>query len=240
VAASQPVRFPTTAWSCVRAAQDPGHPDFIAAMNRLIAAYWKPVFHYLRAAGQPAAQAEDLTQEFFLRFLTRGWLSPADAQRGQFRHFLCTLLKRFAYNQTVRANKQEAFEQRFVSVHRLIQDSDRAYEPPARETPEEAFQKQWQAGVLGAVRRNLRAYYEGLGKPAQRQRFAIFAAYHFVERSSEQPTQDALAARFGVSREVVRYALEEVGKRYERFLRQEVRDQVGTEADIEQELADLR
>ena len=238
--ANPSARFPSTAWSCVRAAQDPAHPDFIAALNRLITAYWKPVFHFLRAAGRPAAPAEDLTQEFFQRFLTKGWLRPADAQRGRFRHFLCTVLKRFAYSRTARANQQEAFEQGFVSVHRLIQDSDRAWEPPARETPEEAFQRQWKAGVLEAVRRNLQAYYEGLDKPAQRQRFELFAAYHFAERSSEQPTQDALAARFGVSREAVRYALDAVGRRYERFLRQEVRDQVGTEEEIEPELADLR
>jgi RNA polymerase sigma-70 factor (ECF subfamily) len=234
VTANPSARFPSTAWTCVQAAQDPSHPDFIAAINRLIAAYWKPVFHYLRAKGQPAAQAEDLTQEFFLCFLDRGWLSPADAQRGRFRNYLCTLLRYFAYSQTVRAKRQKVFERHLVSIHSLIQDSDRAYEPPARETPEEAFEKQWHVGVREAVRQNLRNFYEGLNKPKEWLRFEIFAAYYFVERAEDQPTQEALAARFGVSREQVRYALATVHRRYERFARQELRDQVGSEDDVEE------
>jgi hypothetical protein len=67
--ASPSARFPSTAWSCVRAAQDPDHPQFVAATNRLITTYWKPVFCYLRAKGHAAQDAEDRTQEFFLRFL---------------------------------------------------------------------------------------------------------------------------------------------------------------------------
>jgi hypothetical protein len=126
-----------------------------------------------------------------------------------------------------------------VSIHGLVRDSHRAYEPPARETPEEAFQKKWKADVLAAVLQNLQAYYEGLGKPAAAQRFAIFTAYYFVKPGDDRPTQEALAKRFGVSPQQVRYALEEVQGRYERFLRQEVRDQVGAEADVEEEIRGL-
>ncbi|OWK42247.1 hypothetical protein [Fimbriiglobus ruber] len=55
--------------------------------------------------------------------------------------------------------------------------------------------------------------------------------------ASGQPTRSELAERFGVSLEVVAHALREVKARYERLLRQEVRDQVGSEEEIE---ADLR
>jgi RNA polymerase sigma-70 factor (ECF subfamily) len=208
-------------------------------MNRLMTAYWKPVFCYLRARGHSTQDAEDRTQEFFLRFLVKGWLRPADPRRGRFRDFLLTLLQRFAYDQTVRAKVQTKFEQGFASVHSLVQEGDRAYEPPARQTPEEAFRTQWKAKVLAAVRASLRDYYEGLNKPKEWQRFEIFAAFQFVDRSEDQPTQDALAARFGVSRDQVRYALEEVGKRYARFVRQELRDQVSSEEDVEAEIREL-
>src|SRR5207249_1760000 len=108
--ASPSARFPSTAWSCVRTAQDPTHPQFVAAMNRLITTYWKPVFHYLRARGQAAQDAEDRTQEFFLRYLLQRKLTPADPQRGRFRDLLLTALQRFAYDQTVRAKLQAKFE----------------------------------------------------------------------------------------------------------------------------------
>ena len=73
--------FPTTAWSMVRAAQNCDSQAYLAAMNRCIAAYWRPVFCFLRAKRYPFHRAEDLTQEFFLRFYERGWIARADQQR---------------------------------------------------------------------------------------------------------------------------------------------------------------
>jgi DNA-directed RNA polymerase specialized sigma24 family protein len=232
-------RFPSTAWSCVREAQNPNDTRFVTAMNRLISTYWRPVFHFLRARGCSAQDAEDLTQDFFLRFLARGWLRPADPGRGRFRDFLLTLVKRFAHDRTVRATNQVKFEKHLVSVHSLVQDSDRAYEPPDHETPEEAWHRQWKAELLAAVRRNLCEHYEGLTRPEKLLRYEIFAAAHFVDRLDDQPAQDTLAARFSVTREQVRYALEEVGKRYQRFLRQELRAQVGSEEEIDEEIKRL-
>jgi hypothetical protein len=93
--------------------------------------------------------------------------------------------------------------------------------------------------VLAAVRESLRSYYAGLNKPEEWRRFEIFAAFHFADRVEDRPTQEALAARFGVSRDKVRYALDEVGKRYARFVRQELRDQVSSEAEIDEEIRNL-
>jgi hypothetical protein len=90
-----------------------------------------------------------------------------------------------------------------------------------------------------AVCDNLGAHYAATSDPAERQRFEIFAASAFVERREAQPTQEALAERFGVSRDQVRYALAQVGKRWERLLCQEIRDQVGVNVDAEEELRKL-
>jgi RNA polymerase sigma-70 factor (ECF subfamily) len=232
-------RFPATAWSCIEAAGDPQHPKYVAAVNRLLTSYWRPAFRFLRKQYPAAPDPEDLTQQFFLTLVTRGWLARADPVRGRFRDFLKTILKRFAFDQTVRAPRQTKFEQTFVSVHSLMDDSDRAYEPPAGETPEEAFDREWKAALLRTVRDNLAAYYAVSADPAERQRFEIFAANHFVAPGEDQPTQEALAERFGVRRDQVRYALVQVRKRWERLLRQEIRDQVGAEVDVEEEMRKL-
>lgn len=71
-------QFPTTAWSFIHTVQDRGRSDFVPAMNRFITAYWKPVFYFVRAKGYPLHVAEDLTQEFFLRFLERDWLQKKE------------------------------------------------------------------------------------------------------------------------------------------------------------------
>lgn len=234
-----PAGFPTTAWSCVREAQDANHPRYVAAVNRLIAAYWRPVFYYLRAKGHAAPDAEDLTQEFFTRFLAKGWLGRADPGKGRFRAFLKTLVGRFAVARTTRAPRQDRFERQFVAVSELMRDEDRGYEPAAGETPDEAFDRRWRRETLAAVRRNLRAYYEDSTDPEQRRRYEVFAAYYLADREADRPTREALAGRFGVTVDAVRHALGEVKKRYERLLRQEVRDQVGSEDEVEAELRSL-
>ncbi len=232
-------RFPSTAWSCLEAVRDPHHPKYVTAVNRLITAYWRPVFFFLRRKYPTAPDHEGLTQQFFLTLVRKGWLARVDQARGHFRDFLKTILRRFAFDQVVRPPQQAQFEQRFVSIHGLVNDRDRAFEPPDRETPEEAFDRGWKTALLQTVRRNLEAHSAAASDPEERRRFKIFAALHFAERDEDRPTQEALAARFGISRDQVRYALEQVRKRAERLLRQEVRDQVGADVDVEEEVRKL-
>jgi hypothetical protein len=49
---------------------------------------------------------------------------------------------------------------------------------------------------------NLEAYYDTTDE--MRRQFRIFAAYHFA---ADQPTREALAARFSVTFEAVAYVL---------------------------------
>jgi len=240
MSATPSARFPNTAWSCIEAARDPHHPTFRTAVPRLISTYWRPVFHFLRAKGHATADAENLTQEFFVRCLgPRSPLHRADRGRGRFRDFLRTLVQRFAYDQTARPTRQAEFERGLVSIHDLMRDSDRTYEPPGGETPEEAFDRACQTALLRTVRDNLAAHYEAMSDAQERQRFKIFAARTFVDRVEDQPTLDALAKRFDLTREQVRYAVDQVEKRYKRLLRQEIRDQVGADVDVEEEIRKL-
>jgi hypothetical protein len=70
-------------------------------------------------------------------------------------------------------------------------------------------------------------------------RYEIFAARHRVDSAADQPTQETLASQFGITREQVRYALDEVTKRYERFVRQELREETGSEEEVELEIREL-
>jgi RNA polymerase sigma-70 factor (ECF subfamily) len=237
--ATPSARFPATAWSCIEAARDRQHPDFVLAVNRLVTTYWRPVFYFLRRKYPTAADHEVVTQDFFHTLVTRDWLARVDPSRGRFRDFLKTLLHRFAYDQVVRPPRQARFEQRFVSIHDLVEDSDRAYDPPDGETPGQAFDRAWKAALLQTVRRNLEVDYAAAIDPEEKQRFAIFAALHLAQRDEDRPSQEAVAERFGISRDQVRYAVEQVKKRYERLLRQEVRDQVGADVDVDEEIRKL-
>ena len=202
-----------------------------------MARYWRPVFYFLRARGHSLHAAEDLTQDFFLRLLERKWLVKADSERGRFRTFLLTLLTRFVSDQGPRrAPRQIAFEREQASIHQLLGDADRAYEPAAGETPDGIFMKKWAAALLENVHERLRQFYEDEGRPHWYQ---LFATSHLAERQEHHPRQEELALQFQLTRDQVRYALDIVEQRYVHFLREEVRDQVGSDAGVGDEIRDL-
>src|SRR5436309_1286350 len=87
--------FATTRWSVVRAAADGASPQSQQALADLCAAYWYPLYAFVRRLGRQPSEAQDLTQEFFGRLLEKGYLRAADPQRGRFRTFLLTAFKHF-------------------------------------------------------------------------------------------------------------------------------------------------
>lgn len=219
--------FPPTAWSRIR------HQD----LNHLITAYWRPVFYFLRARGYPLHRAEDLTQEFFTRFLERPWLRRADPQRGRFRTFLLTVLKRFLSDQGLgRAPRQQQFEQQLVPIGRLLGKGDRSLEP-AGEEPESVYMRQWVAAVVAAALDRLRRQCGTEGHPAW---YEVFAASHRADAPARRVRQQALADRFGLTRDQVLYALDQAKRRFGDLLRAEVREQVGAENEVDAEIGDLK
>ena len=231
------VPFPTTRWSLVRAAQDPDNPECVAAMNRCIAAYWRPIFCFLRAKGYPLHRAEDLTQEFFLQFYSRGWLDRADQDRGRFRTFLLTILVRFLSDQGVkRAPQQKVFDQRLVPISALLGDSERTYEPPDSRTPEEIFMQQWARAVMVDVQKSLECWCHARGRPDW---YRMFCETYFPEPGKPRIAQQALADHLHLTRDQIRYGLEEVNRQFIELLRAEVADQVGPGGDLDAEIREL-
>jgi RNA polymerase sigma-70 factor (ECF subfamily) len=61
--------FETTHWSVVLAARDGDGSRARAALADLCAAYWQPLYAFVRRIGHSADDAQDLTQAYFVRFL---------------------------------------------------------------------------------------------------------------------------------------------------------------------------
>jgi len=238
MASDSSAQFPTTAWNMVLAAKDSASPEYLDAMNRCIAGYWKPVFYFMRSRGYPLHRAEDLTQEFFLRLMERAWIRRADPGRGRFRTFLLTILTRFLSDKSPpRAPKQKQFDQRLVSISALLGDQERSFEPPDNQTPEEIFMKQWAKAVISNVRRQLEVWCFQKNRPDW---YKVFCAVYFPRAGAARATQQALAERFHLTRDQVRYALEEVNRQFARLLRAEVADQVDSPAELDAEIAELQ
>lgn len=71
--------FLTTRWSVVLAAKDKASPGSTEALETLCRAYWHPLYAFIRGLGHPPEAAQDLTQEFFARFLAKDYLQAVGA-----------------------------------------------------------------------------------------------------------------------------------------------------------------
>jgi RNA polymerase sigma-70 factor (ECF subfamily) len=80
--------FATTHWSVVLAASRSPDAQASEALEQLCRTYWYPLYAYVRRRGYNPEDAEDLTQEFFVRFLAGNYLASVDRERAKFRSYL--------------------------------------------------------------------------------------------------------------------------------------------------------
>lgn len=92
-------RFPTTRWSAIVAARSDNADERRRAFETLIAAYWKPVYKYIRLRwGKSNEDAKDATQEFFARVMEKEFLASYDPAKARLRTFLRVCLDGFVAN----------------------------------------------------------------------------------------------------------------------------------------------
>jgi RNA polymerase sigma-70 factor (ECF subfamily) len=74
--AREPRRFTTTRWSLILSAAhlEGGEQKAREALNELCRTYWRPVFSFVCRHGYSMEDAQDLTQDFFVKILEPGWL----------------------------------------------------------------------------------------------------------------------------------------------------------------------
>jgi RNA polymerase sigma-70 factor (ECF subfamily) len=82
-------------------------PEGDEAFSALCDDYWPAIFAYVRRLGFAEADAQDLTQGFFVHLLERRTVRRADPQRGKFRSFLLGALKNYLANEAARAGRKK-------------------------------------------------------------------------------------------------------------------------------------
>lgn len=140
--------FGNTDWWVVRCAGRE-NPEAEIARTRLCQSYWRPVFRYVRKLGYSFEDAEDLTQGFFARLLEKNALVAADREKGKFRSFLLTLLKRFLADQ----RDWEHSQKRGGSAGMVSLDSGdtkfrQRLEPIEQMNPSKICERKWVALLL--------------------------------------------------------------------------------------------
>jgi RNA polymerase sigma-70 factor (ECF subfamily) len=226
--------FATTLWSVVLAARDGGSANSSRALERLCSTYWQPIYAFLRRKGHAPADAEDLTQGFFISLLEHDSLASISPERGRFRSFLLASLRYFLSDQLDRANALKRGGGR--TPLSLDADSPEAfYARQATDggTPENCFERSWADALLRRAQQRLREECVQAGKEA------LFDDLGPVRAGDRELSYADIAARHGFSENAARLAAFRLRQRYQELVSEEVRQTVATPQEMEEELRHL-
>lgn len=230
-----PRRFESTRWSLVLAARDGGAAGAAEALAALCAAYWYPLYAFVRRKGYDAESARDLVQGFFTRFLEKGDLASVDRAKGRFRTFLMTSCTHFLANH---ADRERALKRGGGRSPVPIEgvEAERRYgrEPSHTMTAERLFERRWATTLLENVLAALGAEMARAGK--SRQFEALRPA--LVGDGGRVPYAQ-IAAELGISEEAARVAAQRLRRRYRDRLRAEVAQTIDDPAGVDDEIRSL-
>jgi RNA polymerase sigma factor (sigma-70 family) len=151
----RPPRFPTTAiWSVVLGEAEKGSPDWTTCSDELVRRYWSPVRWYVEKRwGCSRQDAEDLTQEFFMRLFEGDRLKKASPERGRFRNFVKLELRDLVLDNLRRRTAQKRGGTfRFVPIEQAGE-----HLPDERHRSlEQEFDRVWAADLLSSAIEDLR------------------------------------------------------------------------------------
>ncbi len=192
--------FPLTRLSVLAATRSQDSAERARALDTLFAAYWKPVYKYIRLKfSQSPQDAQDLTQGFFAELLERGLLSRFDPAKSRLRTYLRLCVDSFALNEMKAAScKKRGGEIAHVALDFSAAEDElraQAIDPASIVSPkslEDFFEKEWIRSLFSSAVEELR----DVCKAREKQKaFQLFEAY---DLSEENVSYAELAASFSL------------------------------------------
>ncbi|MFZ1932718.1 MAG: sigma factor [Thermoguttaceae bacterium] len=225
--------FAATRWTLVlAAARGNVTPRAAEAMAELCGLYWYPLYAYVRRCGHETHEAEDLTQEFFLRLLAKNYLIGIDREKGKFRAFLLASLKHFLANEWDRSQAQKrGGGQTVLPISTADAENRYRLEPWHDLTPEKLFERRWALTVLDHVLARLQMALAFEGKQAVFDRLKPF-----LTGGRESSGYAAVAADLEMSEGAVKTAVHRLRRRYRQLLRDEIAQTVAGPGEIDEEI----
>ena len=227
--------FAATQWSVVLQARR-GSADRRASLERLCAGYWLPIYGYLRRRGHAPADAEDLTQSFFVYLLDGDFLDRPDPAKGRFRGYLVGALRHFLSEHFERANARKRgggacfIDWASVDAERELAGVDRSATDPSA-----LFERGWALALLAGALRRLEE--EQRTPPARAAQFAVLKS--FLSSSPAAGDYDRAALALGTSRANVAVWVHRLNQRYAELVKLEVAATVSDPTEVRAEMQHL-
>jgi RNA polymerase sigma factor (sigma-70 family) len=231
-------RFPLTRWSVIDAARSRDETERARALDTLCAAYWKPVYKYVRLRwNRPTEDAQDLTQGFFVQLIERGLLEKFDPAKSRLRTYLRVCVDSFVMNLEKAAKRLK----RGGNVSHVALDFAGAEQElggatmdpaaiPSPESLEDFFEKEWVRGLFELAVEDLRKHCAA----NERERtFRLFEEYDLA--GEENISYDKLAAEYGIPVTDVTNALAWARREFRRRALERLREICGNEEEFQRE-----
>jgi RNA polymerase sigma-70 factor (ECF subfamily) len=217
----------------VLSAREPDSPAATAALETLCRLYWYPLYAYVRRLGHGPHDAQDLTQEFFARLLSRDYLRDADRLKGRFRSFLMVAFRRFLANEWDRSRARKRGGGQQVLPLEVL-ESRYQFEPADGSSPDRIFERRWALTLIERGVRRLRDEFEAGGRLAEFERFkGTLTAGH------GEVCYITLAEATGQSPAAVRVAVHRFRRRFREIFREEVHQTVAGPDEVAAEMRHL-
>ena len=223
--------FSTTRWSIVLAAGKGAGDVAAAALSKLCEMYWHPLYCYVRRQGCNITEAEDLTQEFFARLLSKNYLGDLGPSQGKFRAYLLAAIKHFLSDERDRnrAGKRGG-KIRVISLDAQAAELRYISEPVDGLTPEKIFEKQWALAILERAFDRLEKEFADSGK---QRLFDLLKPV--LTQNEDARSYREISTALNVSEGSAKMAATRMRRRYQELLKDEVAGTVSNQGDAESE-----
>ena len=238
-AAKREQLFSSTRWTLVRNAGVSESSDISReALTQLCTIYWRPIYLFLRRTGYNSHDAQDLAQGFFATFVETRFYRNADPVRGRFRSFLLGALKHFLANRKDYEHAQkrgrgvDMVPLTEAAEHEINEQVARSYRLQA----EDVYERDWAFTLLRRVISVLENETRVAGKS---QVFQALKGYLGTEGAIPPPYEE-IARQLSRSVVSLRKEVSRFRQRYRAILREEVRQTVANDDEVDAELQHLR
>ncbi len=211
-------------------------PQAKVALSELCAAYYAPVFAFVRYNARDEDAARDLTQEFFARLLARQGLNSVEQSKGRFRSYLLGAAKHFLADMRDRTNAakrgsgqaHESIEPGTDTSPGLQLSDERALSPDAE------FDRKW---ALTLLDRALAALAKENSAAEKSAHFETLKPW--LTGDSENFSQADAARALGLNEGAVKVAIHRLRRRFRELVKAEIGQTLTDPSQVAEELACL-
>lgn len=226
--------FEETNWWVIKKAGQPTSSEADSARDSFCQLYWGPVFDYVRRSGYSLEDSQDLTQSFFAHVLDKNYIQSATREKGKFRSFLLTLLKRFLADDRDRTDCQKrGGGRKLISLDSGDTEFRSRIEPADELTPDKIFERTWTNGLLRYVLTRLREEMAAEGKEVD------FEQLEPLVTSQSEHTYAEVGQRLLWTEANVKVTVHRLRRRLGELLRSEIAKTATTTKEVEEEIRDL-